>query len=178
MVSNQKKPSNPKDLDLIRNMIRQHKRNDLAFAGLGMFVIASLTITLIILFLDLVLDGYPKFTLDWMNSIELWDKGNVLINIRENISDGILSDYILKTRLFLRENAWKEIDELIWIKPDSMPVGNNKRPRRSWERVLWFSNHNQPIVYPKHNGKPSKRIGLPKEQTGKKPFTNINLVRI
>jgi len=112
-------------------------------------------------------EDYPKFTLDWMNSIDLLDKGNVLINIRENISDGILSDYILKTRLFLRENAWKEIDELIWIKPDSMPVGNNKRPRRSWERVLWFSNHNQPIVYPKHNGNPSKRIGLPKEQTGK-----------
>ena len=32
-------------------------------------------------------EDYPKFTLDWMNSIELWDKGNVLINIRENISD-------------------------------------------------------------------------------------------
>ena len=68
MAVNQKKLSALKDLNLIRTMIRQHKRNDLAFAGLGMFVIASLTITLIILFLDLVLDGYPKFTLDFFSN--------------------------------------------------------------------------------------------------------------
>ena len=68
MVKNKKKPSALADLDLIRTMIRQHKRNDLAFAGLGMFVIASLTITLFILFLDLVLDGYPKFTLDFFSN--------------------------------------------------------------------------------------------------------------
>ena len=110
---------------------------------------------------------YPQFTLDWMDGLKLDPKGNVLINIRENIVDGLLSDYVLRTRLFLRENNWKEIDELIWTKPDSMPVGNNKRPRRSWERILWFSKDNQPIVYPKHNGQPSKRIGLPKDQTGK-----------
>jgi len=68
MVKKIKKPSALADLDLIRTMIRQHKRNDLAFAGLGMFVIASLTITLFILFLDLVLDGYPKFTLDFFSN--------------------------------------------------------------------------------------------------------------
>ena len=55
------------DVNAIRKLIKKHKKNDLAFAALGMFVIASLTITLIILFLDLVLDGYPKFTLDFFS---------------------------------------------------------------------------------------------------------------
>ena len=40
------------DVNAIRKLIKKHKKNDLAFAALGMFVIASLTITLIILFLD------------------------------------------------------------------------------------------------------------------------------
>ena len=56
------------DVNAIRKLIKKHKKKDLAFAALGMFVIASLTITLIILFLDLVLDGYPKFTLDFFSN--------------------------------------------------------------------------------------------------------------
>ena len=39
-----------------------------AFAGLGMIVIASLTITLLVLFLDLVIDGYPKLNLDFFSN--------------------------------------------------------------------------------------------------------------
>ena len=68
MALNKKKLSALNDLQTIREMIKRHKKNDLAFAALGMFVIASLTITLIVLFLDLVLDGYPKFTLDFFGN--------------------------------------------------------------------------------------------------------------
>ena len=68
MVKNKKQPAIIKDLESIRAMIRRHKRNDLIFAAVGMFVIASLTITLIVLFLDLILDGYPRFTLDFFTS--------------------------------------------------------------------------------------------------------------
>lgn len=68
MVKNKKQPAVIKDLESIRAMIRRHKRNDLIFAAVGMFVIASLTITLIVLFLDLILDGYPRFTLDFFTS--------------------------------------------------------------------------------------------------------------
>jgi lipoprotein signal peptidase len=63
MAVNQKKLSALKDLNLIRTMIRQHKRNDLAFAGLGMFVIASLTITLIILLMSIRSNGIEKYAL-------------------------------------------------------------------------------------------------------------------
>lgn len=68
MVKPSKKPLPPKDLDLIRSIIKKHKKNDLIFAAVGMFVIASLTITLLVLFIDLILDGYPKFTLDFFSS--------------------------------------------------------------------------------------------------------------
>jgi phosphate transport system permease protein len=68
MVKNKKQPAVIKDLESIRAMIRRHKRNDLIFAAVGMFVIASLTITLLVLFLDLILDGYPRFTLDFFTS--------------------------------------------------------------------------------------------------------------
>jgi phosphate transport system permease protein len=68
MVKNKKQPAVIKDLESIRAMIRRHKRNDLLFAAVGMFVIASLTITLLVLFLDLILDGYPRFTLDFFTN--------------------------------------------------------------------------------------------------------------
>ena len=66
----------------------------------------------------------------------------------------------MKTRLLLRENGWKECEELIWYKPDSPPMGSIQRPRRAWESVLWFSRTNKPKCYPKANGKTSSRIGF------------------
>ena len=33
-----------------------------------MFIIISLTITLLVLFLDLVFDGYPRFNLDFLTN--------------------------------------------------------------------------------------------------------------
>ncbi len=57
-----------KNLDLIRALIKKHKKNDQVFAGIGFFVIASLAIALLILFLDLLLDGYPKITLEFFSN--------------------------------------------------------------------------------------------------------------
>lgn len=66
MAVNQAKPI--KDLGEVRKLIKEHKRNDFIFAAVGMFVIASLTITLVILFLDLFFDGYPRFGIDFFTS--------------------------------------------------------------------------------------------------------------
>jgi len=67
-MAKQKKSVALKDLNLIRSLIKQQKKYDHAFSALGMFVIASLTIALLILFLDLVIDGYPRFTLDFFSN--------------------------------------------------------------------------------------------------------------
>ena len=113
-------------------------------------------------------DKYPAWTTDWMSKVKplISDTGSCLINIRENISKGEISDYVLRTRLAVRESGWKECEELIWIKPDGPPVGNINRPRRSWERILWFSNTGKPNAYPKANGTFSKNISFRKQDVG------------
>lgn len=83
-MNQNQKTSDSKDLDVIRSLIKKHKRNDFIFAGVGMLVIASLTITLLILFLDLVLDGYPRFTLDFFSNFPS----------RKALQAGILSAWI------------------------------------------------------------------------------------
>jgi site-specific DNA-methyltransferase (adenine-specific) len=105
---------------------------------------------------------YSQWTVGWMSKARptLKPKGSALINIREHVSGGQISDYVHRTRLALREDGWLEPDELIWIKPDGMPVGRVDRPRRSWERVLWFALLSDCHCFPKANGQHSNRIGL------------------
>ena len=105
---------------------------------------------------------YPEFTVEWMNAAAdgISTTGSALINIRENISGGEMADYLHHTRLAVRAAGWYEVDELIWVKPDGPPLGHPKRPRRSWERILWFARTRQPVVFATANGQASSRIGL------------------
>lgn len=100
---------------------------------------------------------YPQWTVTWMG--EVWrvlrDDGSVIINISPHIRKGQLSDYVLRTRLALREAGWVELGELIWNKPDAPPFGHNRRPRRSWESLLWFGKQPQPACYPYAAGTPN-----------------------
>ncbi len=59
---NNPQASTLKDIDAVRSMIRQHKRNDTLFGSLGLLCIVFILITLLILFIDLVIDGYPQLT--------------------------------------------------------------------------------------------------------------------
>ena len=94
----------------------------------------------------------------------LWDKladdGSVFIVIRPHIKAGALSDYVLRTRLTLRDDGWTECEELIWLKPDAPPLGSRQRPRRTWEHILWFSKTPKPFVNLKACGRETDRIGF------------------
>jgi site-specific DNA-methyltransferase (adenine-specific)/site-specific DNA-methyltransferase (cytosine-N4-specific) len=105
---------------------------------------------------------YPQWTVEWMDAVGkvLKPEGSVFIVIRPHIKNGVISDYVLKTRLSLRNAGWYECEELIWIKPDSPPLGSVNRPRRAWESILWFSKSNKPYCDPKANGTFSNRIGF------------------
>lgn len=107
-------------------------------------------------------DLYPEWTVQWMELLrpKLVNDGNVAIVIRPHVSDGQISDYVLQTRLAIRKAGWKEIEELIWIKPTAAPLGSIKRPRRSWESILWFSKTSNPYCDTQANGQYSDRIGL------------------
>jgi DNA modification methylase len=111
---------------------------------------------------------YPAWTVAWLAALRpaLKERGSVLLNIREHVKDGQISDYVHHTRLAVRAAGWIECDELIWVKPSSAPVGHVGRPRRSWERVLWFSPSTRPTCFPTANGRPSKRIGIDQRLCG------------
>ena len=105
---------------------------------------------------------YPDWTVQWMAL--LWDKlaadGSVLIVIRPHITKGCLSDYVLKTRLALRDDGWTECEEMIWFKPDAPPLGSNRRPRRTWESILWFGRTGNPYINLTACGRESQRVGF------------------
>ena len=105
---------------------------------------------------------YPQWTVNWMEKAKrvLKPDGSILINIRPNLSDGQISDYMLHTRLLIRANGWLENEELIWVKPDGPPLGSTFRPRRCWESIHWFSLTKQPYVDLLANGTQSKSIGF------------------
>jgi site-specific DNA-methyltransferase (adenine-specific) len=105
---------------------------------------------------------YPTWMCPVMEAIrpKLKDDGSVLIVMRPHIRDGVVSDYVLRTRLALREDGWCECEELIWRKPDAPPLGSRHRPRRTWEQVLWFSETPMPFIDLCANGGFSDRIGF------------------
>ena len=107
---------------------------------------------------------YPAWTVAWMDEARrvLKPDGSVIINIRPHIKGGQISDYVLRTRLLLREDGWNECEELIWHKPGAMPMGNTRRPRRSWESLLWYAKHGRPHSNPKAAGTPFSKV-----QTGR-----------
>lgn len=106
-------------------------------------------------------EEFPDWMASWMNLLKpkMKANGSVLIVIRTLIRDGEISDYVLKTRLKLRE-TWIEAEELIWLKPDAPPLGSTRRPRRAFENILWYSPSRNPFVDLKACGnQKSKRIG-------------------
>jgi DNA modification methylase len=108
---------------------------------------------------------YPKWTVEWMNEVRrlMTPTGSACIVIRSHIERGRISNYVLKTRIALHDDGWEEPEELIWVKPNSPPVGSVLRPRRSWEHILWFCPKgmgNRIYCDTKANGQPSDRIGM------------------
>lgn len=105
---------------------------------------------------------YPEWTVTYMEEVKrvLKPSGSVIIVIRPHISDGVISDYMLKTRLLLRDAQWLECEELIWVKTNSPPLGSVYRPRRAWESMHWFSKEKNPYCNTKATEKKSMRVGL------------------
>ena len=122
-------------------------------------------------------EEFPARMTRWMNSCipSLKPEASIAIVIRPHIKEGKLSDYVIRSRLAAREAGWIECDELIWVKPNSPPIGHNKRPRRSWESILWFSLTNKPYCDPKANGQYSKRIGMVSKKGRKKYISGADL---
>lgn len=106
---------------------------------------------------------YPEFTVGWMDRLipKLADDASVLIVIRPHLHDGVLADYVLRTELALREAGWSECEEIIWRKRDAGAcMGNPDRPRRTFEKILWFSRTNRPFARIKECGQVSTKVSF------------------
>ena len=66
-MTTEMKASVLKNLDAVRAMIRRHKRNDMLFAMVGLLALMLGLLTLLTLFIDLVMDGYPRFNLQFFS---------------------------------------------------------------------------------------------------------------
>ena len=97
---------------------------------------------------------YPEWTVAWMKEARriLKPDGSVIINIRPHIKNGVISDYVLRTRLALRDEGWAELEELIWFKKGGAPLGSTHRPRRAYESLLWYGKHGKAYAAPKAAG--------------------------
>lgn len=102
---------------------------------------------------------YPAWTVAWMAEARrvLKQDGSAIINISPHLSKGQLSDYVLRTRLAIRGDAWVELDEIVWHKTDAPPFGSVNRPRRAWESLLWYGKHGRAYCAPKAAGTPPVR---------------------
>ncbi|HQO16814.1 MAG TPA: phosphate ABC transporter permease PstA [Methylotenera sp.] len=66
-MTTEMKASVLKNLDAVRAMISRHKRNDILFAAIGLIALMLGLLTLLTLFVDLVMDGYPRFNLKFFS---------------------------------------------------------------------------------------------------------------
>ena len=111
---------------------------------------------------------YSEFTICWMEELasKLKTNGSVLINLDANIRNGVMSDYVLKLQLALREAGWNQHRTQIWNK-GGLPLARHDWPRHSYEEILWFSKTNSPFCNPRSAGEFSKRIPI-KDAEGSK----------
>lgn len=61
-------PAVLKNLDEVRAMIRRHKLNDYIFSIVGLIALMVGLLTLLTLFVDLVMDGYPRFNQEFLTN--------------------------------------------------------------------------------------------------------------
>jgi site-specific DNA-methyltransferase (adenine-specific) len=74
-------------------------------------------------------------------------EGTFVLNIKEKVSDGERSIYVLELILEMRKQGWLWTEEFIWHKKNSFPGKWSNRFRDSWERLLQFNKNRKFSMY-------------------------------
>jgi site-specific DNA-methyltransferase (adenine-specific) len=88
---------------------------------------------------------HPDKYVEWFLPISaellrvLHPKGTFVLNIKEKVSDGERSTYVMELILEMRKQGWLWTEEFIWHKKNSFPGKWPNRFRDSWERLLQFN---------------------------------------
>jgi DNA modification methylase len=103
-------------------------------------------------------DDYP----DWFTSFHnafwhaLKPTGNLIINIKGRVVDGVRHRYVWKTIEKLTDLGWYCIDDYIWHKKNSMPGYWPSRLRDSWEYCFHLAKTKKPYMNQKAVSGPAK----------------------
>ncbi len=75
--------------------------------------------------------------------------GSFVLNIKEGTQDRRRETYVLELILALVKQGWRWIDEYIWAKTCTLPIGAKERFKDEWERLLHFAPGEDPICFNK-----------------------------
>lgn len=74
-------------------------------------------------------------------------KGTFILNIKEKVSNGERSTYVLELILEMKKQGWLWTEEFIWHKKNSYPGKWPNRFRDAWERLLQFNKEKDFKMY-------------------------------
>jgi len=73
--------------------------------------------------------------------------GTFVLNIKEKVSNGERSTYVMELILAMKKQGWLWTEEFIWHKKNSYPGKWPNRFRDSWERLLQFNKDKKFNMY-------------------------------
>lgn len=73
--------------------------------------------------------------------------GTFVLNIKEKVTEGERSTYVMELILAMRQQGWLWTEEFIWHKKNSYPGKWPNRFRDSWERLLQFNKDKKFTMY-------------------------------
>lgn len=73
--------------------------------------------------------------------------GTFVLNIKEKVTEGERSTYVMELILAMRKQGWLWTEEFIWHKKNSYPGKWPNRFRDSWERLLQFNKDKKFTMY-------------------------------
>ncbi len=73
--------------------------------------------------------------------------GTFVLNIKEKVTEGERSTYVMELILAMRKQGWLWTEEFIWHKKNSYPGKWPNRFRDSWERLLQFNKDKKFSMY-------------------------------
>jgi site-specific DNA-methyltransferase (adenine-specific)/site-specific DNA-methyltransferase (cytosine-N4-specific) len=88
---------------------------------------------------------HPDKYVDWFLPISeqllrvLKPTGTFILNIKEKVTEGERSTYVMELILAMRKQGWLWTEEFIWHKKNCYPGKWPNRFRDSWERLLQFN---------------------------------------
>lgn len=96
---------------------------------------------------------HPDEYVDWFLPISeqllrvLKPTGTFVLNIKEKVSEGERSTYVMELILAMRKQGWLWTEEFIWHKKNCYPGKWPNRFRDAWERLLQFNKNKKFNMY-------------------------------